>query len=149
MIAALVGVGCGHAPPTSTETAGTSHAAGSASPIAPDAPSKLEDDPVRLATLSTQMFQAIAKLLVEPSTECTAVATKLDAIIHDDTEVIEANAHVLHAGNQKIQALKAALEPHQADLDAAAQTIGASATMRTCANDPAFAKSIDRLLGEP
>jgi hypothetical protein len=45
--------------------------------------------------------------------------------------------------------LKSAVEPHQAELDAAAQTIGASATMKTCSEQPAFAKAIDRLLGEP
>ena len=147
-IAALVWIGCGHAPPTSPET-GTSHATGSATPIAPDAPVALEDDPARLAALSTQMYQAIAKVFAEPSTDCAAIAAKLDVIIHDDAEVIAANAKVLHAGHQKIQALKAALEPHQAELDATAQTIGSSQTMKTCSSDPAFEKATDRLLGEP
>jgi hypothetical protein len=147
-IAALVWIGCGHAPPTSPET-GTSHATGSATPRAPDAPVALEDDLARLAAQSTLMYQAIAKVLGEPSTDCAAVAAKLDAITHDDAEVIAANAKVLHAGHPKIQALKAALEPHQAELDAAAQAIGASQTMKTCSSDPAFGKATDRLLGEP
>ncbi|MEO8843916.1 MAG: hypothetical protein ABI591_17285 [Kofleriaceae bacterium] len=152
-IAALVWIGCGHAPPTSPET-GPSHATGSATPRAPDAPVALDDDLDRLAELSTRMYQAIAKVLGEPSTaphdgDCAAVAAKLDAITHDDAEVIAANAKVLHAGHPKIQALKTALEPHQAELDAAAQTIGASQTMKTCSSDPAFEKATDRLLGEP
>jgi len=148
VFAALVWLGCGHAPTTSTET-GTSHATGSATPITPDAPVALDDDPVRLATLSTQMYQAIAKVLAEPSTDCAAVAATLDAIFRDAAEVITANAKVLHAGHHKIQALKAALEPHQAELDATAQTIGGSQTMKTCSSDPAFEQAIDRLLGEP
>lgn len=147
-IAALVWIGCGHAPPTSPES-GTSHATASTTPRAPDAPVALEDDLPRLAARSTQMYQAIAKVLGEASTDCAAVAAKLDTIIHDDAEIIAANAKVLHAGHPKIQALKAALEPHQAELDASAQTIGASQTLKTCANDPAFGKATDRLLGEP
>jgi hypothetical protein len=147
VIAALVGVGCGHAAPTSTEPGASHGATGSAAPDA--APRSLDDDLGRLAERSLEMYQAIAKLLGEPSTDCVGVAAKLDAITQANTDVIAANAKVLHAGHEKIKQLKAALEPHQADLDAAAQTIGASRTMKTCSTDPAFNKATDRLLGEP
>jgi hypothetical protein len=55
---------------------------------------------------------------------------------------------VLKAGHDKIKRLKATLEPHAADFDAAAKTIMESQTMRACSQDPAFAKVMDRLVGE-
>ena len=143
LIGACLAIGCGHAPSPAPETTHATPA------VAPDAPRALEDDPQRLATLSTQLFQDIAKLLAAGSTDCAQVAGELDKIATAGADTIAANAKVLHGGHDKIQALKAALEPHQADLDAAAQTIGSSATMKTCAKDPAFAKATDRLLGEP
>jgi hypothetical protein len=145
LIGAMLAIGCGHAPSTAPET-GTTHVQPVV--VAPDAPRALEDDPHRLATLSTLMFQDIAKLLAAGSTDCAQVSGELDAIAKTYAEAIFANAKVLHGGHDKIQALKAALEPHQADLDTAAQTIGASPTMKTCSGDPAFAKAVDGLLGE-
>lgn len=148
VIAALVGFGCGHAAPTGTEP-GTHTATGSNQPAPDAAPRSLDDDLGKLAERSLAMYQAIAKLLGEPSTDCAGVAAKLDVITANNADVIAANAKVLHAGHEKIQQLKAALEPHQADLDAAAQTIGASQTMKTCSSNAAFGKATDRLLGEP
>jgi len=146
VLAALVGFGCGHAAPTTDPGHG---ATGSAHQPTPDAaPRSLDDDLGKLAERSLAMYQAIAKLLAEPSTDCAGVAAKLDAITQTNADVIAANAKVLHAGHEKIQQLKAALEPHQADLDAAAQTIGASQAMKTCSSNAAFGKAADRLLGE-
>lgn len=138
---------CGHAPPPAEP--GTTHVAPAAAPADAAAPPALDDDLPRLAERSVAMYQALAKLLGEPSTDCPAVAGKLDAIATEYADAIAANAKVLHAGHDKIQRLKSAVEPHQAELDAAAQTIGASATMKTCSEQAAFAKAIDRLLGEP
>lgn len=135
---------CGHAPPPAEPT----HATPTAQPADAAAPAGLEDDFPRLAERSVAMYQALAKLLGEPSTDCPAVATKLDAIATEYTDAITANAKVLHAGHDKIQKLKTAIEPHQAELDTAANTISASTTMKTCSEQPAFAKAIDRLLGE-
>jgi hypothetical protein len=148
VIAALVGFGCKHAAPTSTEPG---HAATGPAPDshADAAPRSLDDDLGKLAERSVAMYQAIAKLLGEPSSDCAGVAAKLDVITQDNADVIAANAKVLHAGHEKIQQLKAALEPHQAELDAAAQTIGGSQTMKTCSSNAAFSKATDRLLGEP
>lgn len=137
---------CGHTPPPAEP--GTTHATPETTPSDAATPLALEDDFPRLADRSVAMYQALAKLLGEPSTDCPAVATKLDAIATEYSDAITANAKVLHAGHDKIQKLKTAIEPHQADLDAAANTISASTTMKTCSEQPAFAKAIDRLLGE-
>ncbi len=152
-IAALAAlVACGHAPRATSEP-GTAHAAPVAPPppIAADAavPLTLDEDLPRLAERSVAMYRDLATLLGAASTDCPGVAAKLDVIASDNKEVLEANAKVLHAGHDRIQQLKAALEPHQAELDAAAQTLAASQTMKGCAHDAAFARAIDRLLGEP
>jgi hypothetical protein len=138
---------CGHAPPAGSET-GATHA----TPVAPAdaaAPPGLDDDLPRLAERSTALYQQLAQVLGPPAaTDCAAVARQLDKVATDNADVLAANAKVLHAGHDKIQRLKNAIEPHQDALDAAAKTISESQTMKTCAEDAGFAKAIDRLLGE-
>lgn len=95
------------------------------------------------------MYHAIATVLAEPLADCAAIAAKLGAIETTNQDAITATAKVLHAGHDKIQRLRAALEPRQAELDASAQTIAASAAMKACSNDPGFGLAIDHLLGEP
>jgi len=145
-LALAVLASCGHPAPAPTEPGGTH-----ATPPPPDAagPKTLDDDLPRLAERSVALYEELAKVLgPPPSTDCAAVAQKLDKIATDNADVLAANAKVLHAGHDKIQQLKNAIEPHQDALDAAAKVISESQTMKTCAEDPAFAKAIDRLLGE-
>lgn len=145
-IAALVG--CGHAPPAGSET-GTTHATPVKAPADAAQPPGLDDDLPRLAERSTALYQQLAKVLGPPgSTDCAAIARELDKVASDNADVLAANAKVLHAGHDKIQQLKTAIEPHQDVLDAAAKTISESQTMKTCSEDAGFAKAIDRLLGE-
>jgi hypothetical protein len=145
-IAALAS--CGHAPPASSET-GATHATPVAAPADAAQPPGLDDDLPKLAERSTALYQQLAKVLGPPgSTDCAAIARELDKVATDNADVLAANARVLHAGHDKIQALKNAIEPHQDALDAAAKTISESQTMKTCAEDAGFAKAIDRLLGE-
>ncbi len=152
-IAALVSCTCcSHAAPTGSETGSSG-----AHPVAPlqsapqqTAPERaLEDDLPKLAARAVAMYHAIARALAEPSPDCAAIAAKLGAIETANRDAITATAKVLHAGHDKIQSLRAALEPHQAELDASAQAIAASAPMKACSNDPGFAVAIDHLLGEP
>jgi DNA-binding transcriptional regulator YbjK len=126
-----------------------SHAAPPDAPGAAAAPLGLDDDLPRLATRAVAMYQAIASVLAEPSTDCAAVTTKLGAIETANQDAITATAKVLHAGHDKIQRLRAALEPRQVELDASARTIAASAAMKACSSDPGFGLAIDHLLGEP
>jgi hypothetical protein len=145
-IAALAS--CGHAPPASSET-GATHATPVAVPADAAQPPGLDDDLPKLAERSTALYQQLAKVLGPPgSTACAAIARELDKVAGENADVLAANAKVLHAGHDKIQALKNAIEPHQDALDAAAKTISESQTMKTCAEDAGFAKAIDRLLGE-
>ncbi|MFT3696635.1 MAG: hypothetical protein QM831_26075 [Kofleriaceae bacterium] len=112
------------------------------------APPALEDDPGRLAQKSVEMYQAIAKAVTEAK-DCAAATQSLNSVADANQDVIAANAKTLHAGHDKIQKLKAALEPHEQDLQTAAQTIGNAQIMKSCSGDPNFAKAADRLLGEP
>ena len=112
-----LGIGCGHAPPTSSET-GTSHATRLAHRrCARDAPAALDDDLPRLASaVDRDVPERSRRCSPQPSTDCAAVAAQARRDRRTTTPTcIAANAKVLHAGHEKIQALKAALEPHQAD----------------------------------
>ncbi|MEO6771580.1 MAG: hypothetical protein ABI467_00975 [Kofleriaceae bacterium] len=142
---------CGHAPPApASPEPGTSHAPPVVAPADAAPPPGLDDDLPRLAERSVALYHTLAEVLGPPAaTDCAAVARQLDKVATDNAEVIDANARVLHAGHDKIQRLKAAIEPHQAALDASAKIISDSQTMKTCADQAAFAKAIDRLLGEP
>ncbi len=149
VIAALVScTSCGHTAPTRAETA-ASHAAPLDAPRADAVPPDLDDDLPKLAARAVAMYQAIASVLAEPTTDCAAIATKLGAIETANQDAITATAKVLHAGHDKIQKLRAALEPHQAELDGSARVIAAAPAMKACSNDPRFAAAIDHLLGEP
>ena len=151
-IAALVScASCGHGAPAGADTA----ASGALQPAPHSAPAQsapkkaLDEDLPKLAARAVAMYQAIASTLAEPFADCAAIAAKLDAIETANRDAVTATARVLHAGHDKIQKLRAALEPHQVELDASAQAIAASSPMKSCANDPGFAAAIDHLLGEP
>ncbi|CAN5424961.1 hypothetical protein BH11MYX1_BH11MYX1_24280 [soil metagenome] len=152
-IAALVScTSCGHAAPTGAEP-GPAHAVLADAPRADLTPLGLEADLPRLAARAVAMYQAIATVFAETSPphepDCVAIATQLRTIETANQDEITATAKVMHAGHAKIQQLRAALEPHQAELDASARAIAASASMKACASDPGFAAAIDHLLGEP
>lgn len=114
-----------------------------------DAPLGLADDLPALAVRAVAMYQAIANVVAEPTPDCAAIATKLGALESTNQDAVTATAKVLHAGHDRIQKLRAALEPHQAELDASARVIAAAPAMKTCSNDLGFADAIDHLLGEP
>ncbi len=148
--AALFVVGCGHAPPQAPAP-GTTHAT-RATPdaaLADAAPVKLEDDLPRLAERAVHLFQAWQKVLADANGDCAAATGKLNELAVEYADVIEANAHVMHAGHDKIEALKVELAKHDDEMDAAAQAIAHSPTMSKCASDHAFAQAIDRIGGSP
>jgi hypothetical protein len=142
-------VACGHAAPPAAPAPGTTHATPDAGPSVDAAPVALDADLPELARRSVALYQELAKALADANSDCSAATTKLDAIATTYADVIEANARVLHAGHERIKQLKAALVPYEADLDAAAQQIVSSPTMRACSQDPGFANVMDRLVGEP
>ncbi len=149
--AALFVVGCGHAAPQAPAP-GTTHATRAAAPDAAAvdaAPAKLDDDLPRLAARAVQLFQAWQKVLAEANGDCAAATAKLNDLAVEYADVIEANAHVMHAGHDKIEALKIELAKHDDEMDAAAQAIAHSPTMSKCATDHAFAQAIDRIGGSP
>jgi hypothetical protein len=112
-----------------------------------DAPRALDDDLPRLAARSLQLYQDLAQV-VAAGGDCASVAAKIDALATTYAEVTAANARVLHAGHDKVKALKHELEPHQADFDDAAKTIAGAPAMSQCSQDAAFDKALDRLVGE-
>jgi hypothetical protein len=142
LIAAL---GCTHAATPPGSPPGTTAPTSDAVPR--DAPRALDDDLPRLAARSLQLYQDLAQVVIAGG-DCATVATKIDALATTYAEVTAANARVLHAGHDKVKALKHELEPHQADFDAAAKAIAGAPAMSQCSQDAAFDKALDRLVGE-
>lgn len=141
---------CGHpAPPpvapAPVHTPDAAPAPHDAAP-APDAP-PLADDPPRLATRAVQLYADWRRALDAAGTSCATAAASLNALADRYADVIAANTQVVHEGGAKLDALRAALAAHQAELDAAAAAIMHSPTMAACHADPAFAKALDRLGG--
>ena len=149
--AAMFAVGCGHAAPAPGPAPGTTHVANAsdAGPAVDTAPPKLEDDLPRLAERAVAMFQAWQRALVDANEDCAAATTRLNQLAIEYADVIDANARVVHAGHDRVKALRAELAKHDEQMDTAAEAIAHSKTMSKCAGDPAFAHAIDRIGGEP
>src|ERR1700733_377195 len=129
---AILAIACGHAPdPVRPPTAVRSDAG-----VDVDAAPALEDDLPRLATRAVKQYQDLARAVTE--SDCAAAAVKVNAVADANIDVITANAHVLHAGRDKIKLLRAALAAHKAELNDAAKAIVQSAAMTKCSQDPAF-----------
>jgi hypothetical protein len=140
-------VGCGHpaaAPSSPASPVGTSHAA----PLDAAAPPALEDDLPRLAERAVKFYADWQHIMEATTSDCAAAATKISALADANADFITANAHVMRAGHDKVVQLRAALEPHAADLDASAKAIVQSPTMAACHDNPAFAHAIDRIQGD-
>ncbi len=147
--AALFAVGCGHAAPAPAPAPGTTHVAHASDAGVDGAPPKLEDDLPRLAVRAVAMFDAWQRALADTGDDCAAATTKLNQLALDFADVIEANAHVVHSGHEKIKALRAELANYDEQMDKAAEAIAHSKTMAKCAPEPAFARAVDRIGGEP
>lgn len=146
--AALVVVGCGHAAPPATAP-GNTHVAQVADAGVDTPPPKLEDDFPRLAQRAVLMFQAWQRALAESNEDCAAATGKLNQLALEFADVIEANAHVVKAGHERIKQLRDALAKYDEEMDAAAEAIAHSKTMAKCAADTQFAHAVDRVGGAP
>lgn len=110
--------------------------------VSVDAAPALEDDLPRLATRAVKQYQDLAHAVTE--SDCAAATAKVNAVADANADVIAANAHVLHAGRDKVKLLRTALAAHEAELDDAAKAIVQSEAMTKCSQDPAFARAMDR-----
>ena len=113
----------------------------------PDAPISLDQDLPRLAARATRLYQDVAAAFAAAGEDCAAAIAKIATLQTEYADVITANAKVLHDG--RARELRAALDPHATELDAAAKAIIDSNTMRRCSPDRAFADSFDKLVGAP
>ncbi|HEU4730323.1 MAG TPA: hypothetical protein VFT22_20640 [Kofleriaceae bacterium] len=128
-----------------------------AGPAAPPAPvhaavadaavdaTPLDQDLPRLVERAITMYQDISRAFAASGSDCAAATRRLGQLASAYRDVTTANAKVLHDGRAK--ELKAALEPRAEAFDAGARQILAAPTMSKCAQDPAFTKALDELLG--
>jgi hypothetical protein len=107
----------------------------------------LDQDLPRLAERSTRLYQDIAAAFASVGVDCSAAVVQLRALQQSNAEVVTAIAKVLHDG--RAREMRAALEPHQEMLGAAAKAIAESSTMTKCESDRAFTDTFDQLVGAP
>jgi hypothetical protein len=107
----------------------------------------LDQDLPRLAERSLAMYKDVAQALAQSGDDCKAATSRLGQLATEYRDVATANAKVLQDGRAK--QLRAALDPHNADFDRAAQAVMQSPTMSKCSQDRAFAQAFDELLAAP
>jgi hypothetical protein len=146
-------VACGHPAPAAQppRPAQPIRALDAAPPLPLDAPLALEDDLPRLATRAVHLFEDWRKALDDAHGDCTAAAKAVDAVADSYADVIAANTRVLHAGHARVVALKTALKPYDADMDAAAAGIAADlqSLVPKCESVPELGRALDRVGGAP
>jgi hypothetical protein len=141
-----IAVGCGQ--PAAPASPKPTTPAPAATDAAVDAPVALEQDLPRLAERAVKLYVDWSIALREAGADCAQATTKMNAIADANLDVLHANTKVLRGPRDRIKALRAELEKHQEQYDAAAKAIFESPTMKTCSGDPAFARASDRLGGE-
>jgi hypothetical protein len=109
----------------------------------------LEDDPPRLAARAVELYQAWEHALMDAGEDCAKATANLEAVASKYADVIAANQRLIKEGHDKIKAVKEALAPHDAEMNAAAEAIVHSKAMAACASNPAFARATDRIGGSP
>ena len=138
---------CGHAVPAPAPVAAPIVA--TAPPdAAPPPPVPLEDDLPRLAERGMEVYAGWQRALDEAAGDCAAATAKINALVDANVDVIAANRKVMASGDAKIEQLRAALQPHEAEIDAHAKAITQSRTMAACKDDAAFSHALDRLGGD-
>ena len=107
----------------------------------------LDQDLPRLAERSTRLYQEIAAAFASVGGDCPAATARLRTLQQANADVVTAIAKVLHDG--RARDMRAALEPHNETLGAAAKAIADSPTMVKCQSDRAFTDTFDDLVGAP
>ena len=141
-VIATFALGCGHAAPAAGPPPGTSHASPADAQTGDTVLPALAEDFPRLADRSVKMYEELARAVAEPN--CAAATKKINAVADAYADVIAAARRVIRAGRDQVKQLRAALDPHQAELDASAAAIAQAPTMTKCSQDPAFSAAMDR-----
>jgi hypothetical protein len=140
------------APPAAPRPAAAPVSPAPAAPPAAPAPAAaaaapLDQDLPRLVERALAMYRDVAGALAASGTDCAAASARLRELSERYRDVVTANAKVLRDG--RARQLRAALESHGDEFDAAAQAVVGSPAMAKCAPDPAFSKAFDDLLAPP
>ncbi len=128
-------------PSQPADAAITSRPADAATPL------PLDEDLPRLALRGVELYEAIVRVFASAGKDCAVATAQLRELQPTYAEVAVANAKVLHEGGAK--ALRAALEPHAARLDAAAKAIAGSMTLAECSGDRELTNAFDTLTAPP
>lgn len=134
-------VACGHpSPPADKPAPAPADAAVATIDAGP-----LDQDLPRLAERSLALYDDVIAAFTVAGEDCAAATSKLDAVAAKYADVLAANAKVLHDGRQA--QLKIALRRFEERFQKAAQAVVQSKTIAACWETPAFARSLDQLVG--
>jgi hypothetical protein len=118
----------------------------SAAPVVDPGP-PLDQDLPKLVERSLALYRDVAAAFDSSGRDCESAISKLHQLSGTYHNVVVANAKVMHDG--RATELRTALEPHDAELSAAAGTMVNTVTMRTCTADPQFGRAMDALFAPP
>jgi len=135
------------APSAPPAAAAPAHAAAAPVGAAPADAAPLDQDLPRLVERGLAMYRDVAGALAASGNDCAKASARLRELSERYRDVVAANAKVLRDG--RARQLRAALESHGDEFDAAAQAVVGSPAMAKCSPDPAFSKAFDELLAPP
>lgn len=140
--------GCGNpGPGKSGGTPPVAQPADAAPPPPPSDALPLDQDYPRLAERAVKLYQEVAEAFRVADEDCAAASAKLGELTAAYSDVVAANAKILHDGHAK--ELKQALGRYSEQFETAAKSIVQSPAMAKCYRDPAFTKAFDDLVGAP
>jgi hypothetical protein len=107
----------------------------------------LDQDLPKLAERGVQLYQDVAAAFAAAGEDCASATTRLSALSKTYADVVVANAKVVHEG--RAMELKIALRQFDLKFEEAAKAIMQGKTMPACAQDEAFGKAFNNLVGTP
>ncbi len=145
---AIVAIGCGSSAPAQTARPPEGSATAARPDASVEARPALADDLPRLALRARQLYLDWHAAFADGNTDCPTATASMKALADKNADVIAANQQVMRDGHEKRKALRAEVGKYEAEMEPVAKAIVESPIMARCANDPAFAKAVDRLGGE-
>lgn len=113
-----------------------------------DAPRPLADDLPQLAARARQLYLDWQHAFADDGLDCATATARTNELADRYADVTEANREVMRAGHERIQEFRAELDKYAEEIGPAAKAVMESPIMGRCAQDPAFARAMDRLVGE-
>lgn len=143
----MLAIACGR-PANATETPRSPEPRAAIADASVDTTESLADDLPRLARRAKELFVEWAAAFKDPNLDCATATSRVNALADKYADVSAANRAVYRAGRERVRALRAELDKHEAEMAPAAKALIDSPIMSRCAPTAEFARAVDRLQGD-